>query len=166
MKRKKIFWIWVFNSWTCQILSKNQVQVHQQIAECNRLDQGWRTYLLSRDAWIAHYRWWAAKAIIFVLNFYLYPTVRRVTSLDLLSKHLRIMQLRFDAMLYSYLSNENSDAGHIKRSRGPQVPHPWLDQSSQITRFLKTWSTSGKTKLSSDNVTITTRKKCLVFVNN
>ena len=42
-----------------------------------------------------------------------------MTSLDLLPKHLRIMELRFDAMVYSYLSNENSDAGHIKRSRGP-----------------------------------------------
>jgi len=47
-----------------------------------------------------------------------------VSSLDLQSKNLLIMELRFDAMLYSYLGNENSDAGHIKYSRGPQVLHP------------------------------------------
>jgi len=34
------------------------------------------------------------------------------------------MELRFDAILYSKLGNKNSDAGHIKRSGGPQVPHP------------------------------------------
>jgi len=44
--------------------------------------------------------------------------------------YLLIMELRFDAMLYSNLGNENSDAGHIKRSREPQVPHPCL-----TTRF-------------------------------
>jgi len=32
------------------------------------------------------------------------------------------MELRFDTMLYSNLGNENSDAGHIKCSGGPQVP--------------------------------------------
>jgi len=26
--------------------------------------QGWGTYLLSRAAWIVHYRWWAAKSLI------------------------------------------------------------------------------------------------------
>jgi len=52
-----------------------------------------------------------------------------VTSLDLLSKYLLIMELRSDAVLYSHLGNENSDAGHIKcshrqhLSRGPQVHH-------------------------------------------
>jgi len=35
------------------------------------------------------------------------------------------MELRFDAILYSTSGNENSDADHIKCSRGPQVPHPW-----------------------------------------
>jgi len=34
------------------------------------------------------------------------------------------MELRFDAILYSKLTNENPDAGHIKCSRGPQVAHP------------------------------------------
>jgi len=39
------------------------------------------------------------------------------------------MELRFDSILRSKLGNENSDAGHIKCSRGPhlargpQVPH-------------------------------------------
>jgi len=31
------------------------------------------------------------------------------------------MELRFDAMLYSTLANENSEAGHIKCSRGPHL---------------------------------------------
>jgi len=35
------------------------------------------------------------------------------------------MEFRFDACLYLKLGNKNSDAGHIKCSRGPQVPHPW-----------------------------------------
>jgi len=49
-----------------------------------------------------------------------------VTSLDLLSKYLLIVEFRFDAMLlYCYLGNEKSDVGH-KRSRGPQAPHPWF----------------------------------------
>jgi len=33
------------------------------------------------------------------------------------------MELRFDAILCSALRNENSTAGHIKCSRGLQVPH-------------------------------------------
>jgi len=37
-------------------------------------------------------------------------------------------------MLYSKMGNENSDAGHIKCSRGPQFPHPWLKATI--------WSTS------------------------
>jgi len=44
-----------------------------------------------------------------------------VTSLDLLSKYLLVMELRFDAMLYSKLGNENSDEGHNKCSRGPHL---------------------------------------------
>jgi len=53
-----------------------------------------------------------------------------VAFLDLLSKYLFIMELRFDAMLYSNLGNKTSDAGHIKCSPGsnlalrPQVPTP------------------------------------------
>jgi len=51
--------------------------------------------------------------------------------LTVLSKCLRIMELRFEAMLYSYFGNENTDAGHTKCSRGAhlargqQVTHPW-----------------------------------------
>jgi len=40
-------------------------------------------------------------------------------------KYLLIMWLRFDVMLYSNFGNENSGAGHVKCSRGPQVPDPW-----------------------------------------
>jgi len=36
-----------------------------------------------------------------------------------LSKYLLIMELRFDTILYCNTSNENSDAGQIKCSRGP-----------------------------------------------
>jgi len=49
-----------------------------------------------------------------------------VTSLDSVSKYLLNMELRFDAVLCLNLGNENSDAGHIKCSRGPQVPHHWF----------------------------------------
>jgi len=47
-----------------------------------------------------------------------------VTSFEFISKYLLITLLRFDAMLCSNLGKENSSAGHIKCSRGPQVPHP------------------------------------------
>ena len=45
------------------------------------------------------------------------------------------MEFRFDAMLSYNFGNENSDAGHIKRSRGPhltrrQVAHPCSVSSS------------------------------------
>jgi len=49
-------------------------------------------------------------------------------------KYLLIMELRFDAILYSTLGNENFDAGHIKCLRGTQVPTPGpqeLDRQSQ-----------------------------------
>jgi len=49
-----------------------------------------------------------------------------IEASGLLSKHLFIMELHFDAIFYSKLGNENSDASHSKCSRGPQVPHPWL----------------------------------------
>jgi len=54
-----------------------------------------------------------------------------VACLDLLSKYLVIMELRFDVMLNSNIGNENSNAGHIKCSRRPhlaraaQVSHSW-----------------------------------------
>ena len=53
-----------------------------------------------------------------------------MSSLDLLSKYLLIMELPFDVTLYSNLCNENSNAGHVKCSHRPhlacglQVPHP------------------------------------------
>ena len=54
-----------------------------------------------------------------------------MSSLDLLSKYLLNMELRFDAMLYSNLGNDNSDEGHIKCSRGSQVPQPWFEATMQ-----------------------------------
>jgi len=47
-----------------------------------------------------------------------------MTSYDLVSKYLLIMEIRFDANFYSNLSNEKSDVDHIQCSRWPQVPHP------------------------------------------
>jgi len=47
-----------------------------------------------------------------------------VTSFDLLSKYLLIMELRFETIVYSNLGIEKSDADHIKFSREPHVPHP------------------------------------------
>ena len=40
--------------------------------------------------------------------------------------------LRFDAMLYSNLVNENSDAGHMKCLREPQIPHPCFRSKKSI----------------------------------
>jgi len=42
-----------------------------------------------------------------------------------------LIELRFDAILYSKATNENSDAGHIKCSLGRQVPSPGLKYDSQ-----------------------------------
>jgi len=52
--------------------------------------------------------------------------MRKSDFLDLiiLSKYLLIMDLCFDAMLYSNLVNKNSDANHMNSSHGPQVHHP------------------------------------------
>ena len=60
------------------------------------------------------------------------------------------MELRFDAMLYSNTSNENSDAGQIKCTRGPglgsvpQVPHHWhivwrFNFYLQCSKFKHAW---------------------------
>ena len=38
------------------------------------------------------------------------------------------MELHFDAILFSKLRDENSDADHIKCSRRPQVPHSGPNQ--------------------------------------
>ena len=43
-----------------------------------------------------------------------------------LTKYLFILEFHFDAMLYCYLGKENSDVGHAKCSRGPQVSQPGL----------------------------------------
>jgi len=39
-------------------------------------------------------------------------------------KCLLIMEFSFDAILYSQFGDKISDAGHTKRSGGPQIPHP------------------------------------------
>jgi len=78
--------------------------------------------LVSRAAWIVHHRWWAAKSIGFILKLYVFLTMRK-TSFDSLFKYLLITELRFEAVLYSNLGNENSDADHIKCSHRPQVSH-------------------------------------------
>jgi len=46
------------------------------------------------------------------------------------------MELRFEAMLYSSLGNQNPDADYIKCSRGLQAPHPDLHiRASQTFLF-------------------------------
>jgi len=60
-----------------------------------------------------------------------------VTSLDLPSKYLRIIGLRFDAILCSNLGNENSDVGHVKHSRRLQVTSPVY---KSIRAYFKLWS--------------------------
>jgi len=67
-----------------------------------------------------------------------------VTFIELLSKYLLIMRLRFDVMLYSNFGNENSGAGHVKCSRGPhlarrpQVPHPCSKLLKYMERYPRT----------------------------
>jgi len=46
------------------------------------------------------------------------------------------MELRFDVILHSKLSNENSNAGHIKCSLGPQVPHPWARSFHKLKKTI------------------------------
>ena len=43
------------------------------------------------------------------------------------------MELRFDAMLCSWMRNENSDMGHIKCPRGPQVPPCFTTWKSRLS---------------------------------
>ena len=45
------------------------------------LRKGWGTYLLSRTAWIVHYRWQAAKSIDFIIKFYLYLTMTNMGAI-------------------------------------------------------------------------------------
>jgi len=42
------------------------------------------------------------------------------------------MELRVDVILYSKSGNENDNAGHVKYSRGPQVPHPSFNMISDV----------------------------------
>jgi len=56
-----------------------------------------------------------------------------VTSLEVLSKYLLIMELRFGARLFSNLANENSDAVHIKCSRGSHLAAGHRSPTSAFT---------------------------------
>jgi len=72
-----------------------------------------------------------------------------VTS-DLLIKYLLMMELRFDAMLYSNLSNENSDAG--RRSPTPVVNNSFVPRVSGLskeTTFHRFSSALGPRKINS-----------------
>ena len=134
---------------TADILSGTYNTVHTSLAGVHdisdhaphqHLDQGCRTCLLSRAAWIVHYRWRGAKINSFYLKILFFTFGRelrtenyiqeRVISLHLLSTCLFVREFRFDATLCSNLGGENFDAGHIKWPQGPQVPHPWFRQIS------------------------------------
>jgi len=97
------------NAWKmhCGTVTRDSM-VAESVLHCwkDPLYQGWGAYLLSQAAWIVHYRWRGTKPIICIQKFCLYLTTvwGRVTSLDLLSKYLVIMEIRFDAMLYSTLT--------------------------------------------------------------
>jgi len=58
-----------------------------------------------------------------------------VTSLDLLSKYLLIMELHFDAMLYSNLGNGNSDAAMSNAYTGGRFPTPDLSAVRPLPTF-------------------------------
>ena len=117
------------------------------------LKQGCGNYLLSRTAWIVHYRWRAAKTINFILKFYLHLTMRK-SDFFWITKYLIIVVLRFDVMFYSNMGSKNSGVGHIKGSRGPQAPRPcykvnyrfllqrsflWMMLNLQRQAFSKRW---------------------------
>jgi len=58
-------------------------------------------------------------------------------------KYLFIIELRFDAILHYKSGKENSDAGHIKCSRGPhlargpQVPYPYSKRYVSLEKIWK-----------------------------
>jgi len=60
-----------------------------------------------------------------------------MTPFDLLSQYLLIIEFRSDATLHSNWGKESYDAGHIKCSRGPQVPQPW---SGRWSYFYEDWN--------------------------
>jgi len=88
-------------------------------------------FLVSRGGELIYYhgsyKWWVIaggpkKTIELLQNLNLY--LNMMDSLDIQSKYLVVMELRFDTILYSTLGNENYDVGHIKCPRVSQVPHP------------------------------------------
>jgi len=60
--------------------------------------------------------------------------------------HLLIMELHFDAILFSKLGNAYSDAGHIKCSRGPHLARgfPTPDLHNACWHNLTTISFNGQ----------------------
>jgi len=102
-----------------------------------KLDQGWGTYLLSRSAWILHYRWRAAKSINFILKFSLFLTTK--SALFWLTIQVPAYHgASFQRDLYSKLGNENSDEDHIKCPRWPQVPHSLIILGNGLGEFART----------------------------
>ena len=92
--------------------------------------QGWGTYLLSRAAWIVHYRRQAAKSIHCILNFNHYLTMKKRDFLTFSTKYLSTC-LSWSFVLtrcctLTWVTKIHFDAGHNKCSRGPHVPHPWF----------------------------------------
>jgi len=123
-------WHWLMRLFTESNVTTSLSSVStgsQTVKQC--IKSGMGTYLLSPVAWIVEYRWRAANLINFVVKFYLClpkeskekKLCQGARSLDSLSTCLLVMEFRFDAMLCSNLGNENSDACHIKCSRGKQV---------------------------------------------
>ena len=65
-----------------------------------------------------------------------------MTTLNILSKYLLVMELRFDVMLYCNMGNKDYIKGLIKCSHGLQVPHPWctgpnVKGQQNITGFIE-----------------------------
>ena len=66
-------------------------------------------------------------------------------ALDILSKYLFVMELRFDAILYSKLRNENSNSGRSKFHAGRiwpadrRLPTPGLDKYGKEWKFYRKW---------------------------
>jgi len=52
------------------------------------------------------------------------------------------MELHLDAMLCSNIGNKNSDAGHIKCSHGPQVPHTCSNGAIIIVSYADEYTTT------------------------
>jgi len=93
------------------------------------------------------HRWRAAKINEFILkfNFVILRKIGRKTERSERyfswltvyghGKYLLTTEFRFNAMLCFITVNENSDAGHINCSYGPQVPHPCFTPIQLFNRW-------------------------------